>query len=74
MRKHTARGPRRFAPASPSDAIDATTPRHRRDRFGHAQDHEKRAAMFGELENFEAWHRAARLAHGRARDVLLLFW
>jgi len=27
-------------------------------------DHEKRAAMFGELENFEAWHRAARLLTG----------
>ena len=64
MRKRTAQGPRRFAPASRSDAIDAATPRHRRDRFGHAQDHEKRAAMFGELENFEAWHRAARLLTG----------
>ena len=38
MRKRTAQGPRRFAPASLSDAIDATTPRHRRDRFGHSQD------------------------------------
>ena len=40
MRKHTAQGPRRCAPASLSDAIDATTlpPRHRRERFGHPQD------------------------------------
>ena len=64
MQKHTLQEPRRFAPASLSDAIDATTPRHRRDRVDHSQDHEKRAAMFGELENFEAWHRAARLLTG----------